>query len=164
MKEGKERLDAYSLKLYSGKSVGLANTSPIGLARHLAGDEAANKVKKAIESTNIINHVFDGEICLLDENMNEDFQSVMKEIKKKDHTIEDPVFKIFDMLHISEFNGEKDSSNLEHRLLTLRTFLYQITSNYSHHLMYEDQMVITGDEHFQGWTDLAADITGKVLC
>ena len=116
-----------------------------------------DKVKKAIESTNIINHVFDGEICLLDENMNEDFQSVMKEIKKKDHTIEDPVFKIFDMLHISEFNGEKDSSNLEHRLHTLRTFLYQITSNYSHHLMYEDQMVITGDEHFQGWTDLAAD-------
>lgn len=116
-----------------------------------------DKIKKAIESTGIVNHVFDGEICLLDENMNEDFQSVMKEIKKKDHTIEDPVFKIFDMLHIKEFNGEADSSWLEHRLQTLRTFLYQITSNYSHHLMYEEQAVITGDEHFEAWVKLAAD-------
>ncbi len=116
-----------------------------------------DKIKKAIESTGIVNHVFDGEICLLDENMNEDFQSVMKEIKKKDHTIEDPVFKIFDMLHIKEFNGEADSSWLEHRLQTLRTFLYQITSNYSHHLMYEEQAVITGDDHFETWVKLAAD-------
>jgi DNA ligase-1 len=89
--------------------------------------------------------------------MNEDFQSVMKEIKKKDHTIEDPVFKIFDMLHIKEFNGEADSSWLEHRLQTLRTFLYQFTSNYSHHLMYEEQAVISGDDHFETWVKLAAD-------
>ena len=116
-----------------------------------------DKIKKAIESTGIINHVFDGEICLLDEHMNEDFQSVMKEIKKKDHTIEDPVFKIFDMLHIKEFNGEADSSWLEHRLQTLRTFLYQFTSNYSHHLMYEEQAVISGDDHFETWVKLAAD-------
>ena len=59
MKEGKERLDAYSLKLYSGKSVGLANTSPIGLARHLAGDEAANKVKKAIASDTSLQKLID---------------------------------------------------------------------------------------------------------
>ena len=116
-----------------------------------------DKIKKAIESTGIINYVFDGEICLLDEHMNEDFQSVMKEIKKKDHTIEDPVFKIFDMLHIKEFNGEADSSWLEHRLQTLRTFLYQFTSNYSHHLMYEEQAVISGDDHFETWVKLAAD-------
>jgi hypothetical protein len=48
MKEGKQRLDAYSLKLYSGKSVGLANSSPVGLARHLAGETAAKKVETAI--------------------------------------------------------------------------------------------------------------------
>ena len=48
MKEGKQRLDAYSLKLYSGKSVSLANSSPVSLARHLAGNSAAEKVETAI--------------------------------------------------------------------------------------------------------------------
>ena len=33
-----------------------------------------DKVKEAIEATNIINTVFDGEICLMDEDGNEDFQ------------------------------------------------------------------------------------------
>ena len=39
-----------------------------------------NKVKEAIEATGIINHVFDGEICLMDENGDEDFQGVMKQL------------------------------------------------------------------------------------
>ena len=50
MKEGKERLDAYSLKLYSGKSVGLANTSPKRLAGHLAGPKAEKAVEDAIKN------------------------------------------------------------------------------------------------------------------
>ena len=47
-----------------------------------------NRVKESIENTGIINHVFDGEICLLDENGNEDFQGVMKELRRKDHQID----------------------------------------------------------------------------
>ena len=50
MKEGKEILDGYSLKLYSNKTVGLANTTARGLCGHLAGDAAQtdfdNKSKK----------------------------------------------------------------------------------------------------------------------
>ena len=38
----------YSLKLYSGKSVGLANTSPKKLAGHLAGPKAEAAVETAI--------------------------------------------------------------------------------------------------------------------
>ena len=49
-----------------------------------------NKVKEAIEVTNIINTVFDGEICLVDENGDEDFQGVMKQLRRKDHQIEKP--------------------------------------------------------------------------
>ena len=40
-----------------------------------------NKVKEAIEATGIINHVFDGEICLMDENGDEDFQGSNETIK-----------------------------------------------------------------------------------
>jgi len=43
MKEGKEILDGYSLKLYSNKTVGLANTTARGLCGHLGGAEAEKK-------------------------------------------------------------------------------------------------------------------------
>jgi len=48
IKEGEEILDGYSLKLYSSKSVGLANTTAKGLCGHLGGKSAADAfVKKA---------------------------------------------------------------------------------------------------------------------
>lgn len=59
MKEGKEILDSYSLKLYSNKVVGLANTSARGLCGHLAGPSAEAKFDKATkadtELTKLIN-------------------------------------------------------------------------------------------------------------
>ena len=113
-----------------------------------------DKVKEAIESTGIINYVFDGEICLLDEHGDEDFQNVMKEIKKKDHTIENPVFKVFDILHMKEFDGTADSSWLEHRLHTLRSWCNDADNNI---IQYEEQAVITGDDHFETWVKLATD-------
>jgi len=48
MKEGKKVLDAYSLKLYSTKSVNLFNSSPKGMALILAGDKASSEVEAAI--------------------------------------------------------------------------------------------------------------------
>ena len=62
-----------------------------------------NKIKHAIEATNIINYVFDGEICLMDKDGNENFQDVMKQLRRKDYQIENPVFMIFDMIHKSDF-------------------------------------------------------------
>jgi len=48
-KDGKETLQGYSLKLYTGKQVGLANTTAVGLATHLGGKKAGDDVKKAIK-------------------------------------------------------------------------------------------------------------------
>jgi len=61
------------------------------------------------------NMVLDGEVCIV-KNGVEDFQSVMKEIRKKDHTIENPKFFMFDCLTIEEFNSKKSSSTLMERL------------------------------------------------
>lgn len=49
------------------------------------------------------NIVLDGELCLVDENGNEDFQSVMEQIRRKDHTIPNPMFMIFDILYLDAF-------------------------------------------------------------
>ena len=115
-----------------------------------------NKIKYAIEATGIINYVFDGEICLLDEDGNEDFQGVMKELRRKDHQIENPTFMIFDMIHKSEFDSGKSSDNLSSRLQTLRTWLgprYDTKET----LRYLDQAVITDERHFDIWNQMAKD-------
>ena len=114
-----------------------------------------NKVKEAIEATNVINQVFDGEICLMDENGNEDFQGVMKELRRKDHQIENPIFMIFDMIHKSEFDNQKGTEKLSDRLAKLRAWQGGRRTD-AKILRYTEQFVITGDEHFNTWSELAA--------
>jgi DNA ligase 1 len=124
-----------------------------------------NKVKEAIEATNIINTVFDGEICLVDENGDEDFQSVMKQLRRKDHQIENPVFMMFDMLHKSEFEQtEHQQTVLSERLHKLRSFLtekYIDLKDPSDHinntLRYLDQYVILDDNHFTTWNEMSSN-------
>ena len=114
-----------------------------------------DKVKEAIEATNVTNQVFDGEICLMDENGNEDFQGVMKELRRKDHQIENPIFMIFDMIHKSEFDNQKGTEKLSERLAKLRAWQGGRRTN-AKILRYTEQFVITGDEHFNTWSELAA--------
>ena len=115
-----------------------------------------NKIKYAIEATGIINYVFDGEICLIDKDGNEDFQSVMKQLRRKDHQIENPTFMLFDMIHKTDFENDKSTEILSDRLHTLRTWLgprYATKDT----LRYLDQSVVTDGRHFDIWTQMAAD-------
>jgi DNA ligase-1 len=72
-----------------------------------------DKVREAINDELIktkffvTDFVLDGEICIVDSHGNENFTDVMKEIRKKDHTIENPRYKIFDILSIEEFINQK---------------------------------------------------------
>ena len=115
-----------------------------------------NKIKYAIEATGIINYVFDGEICLLDKDGNEDFQSVMKELRRKDHQIKNPTFMIFDMIHKNDFDKGKSTEKLSDRLHTLKTWLgprYDTKET----LRYLDQHIITDERHFDKWGQMAKD-------
>jgi len=117
-----------------------------------------NKIKEAIESTNIINYVFDGEICLIDENGNEDFQSVMKQLRRKDHQIENPTFMMFDMIHKIDFDNGKseDGAILSDRLHTLKSFCEDNPQTIDE-LKYLDQYIITDERHFDMWGQIASD-------
>ena len=115
-----------------------------------------DKVKEAIEASGIINTVFDGEICLIDENGDEDFQGIMKQLRRKDHQIENPAYMIFDMLHKPNFDAQKGGPILSQRLGALRGFLTgrYITDNT---LRYTDQFQITDGRHFDKWGQIATD-------
>jgi DNA ligase-1 len=73
--------------------------------------ETLDIVAGGIKALGISNVVLDGELCLLDEDGNEDFQGVMKELRKKDHTIQNPSYKIFDMINHDEFYSKKGEKN-----------------------------------------------------
>jgi len=114
-----------------------------------------NKVKTAIEATGIVSVVFDGEICLVDEKGNEDFQGIMKQLRRKNHQIENPAYMIFDMLDINEFNNQKGDIILSERLRTLRSWLQgRFIDNTI--LRYTDQTQITDDNHFNYWSELSS--------
>lgn len=59
-------------------------------------DNLKSFFKKAYTFLNNDSIIFDGELCLLDDQGNENFSSVMKEITRKDHTIDNPIFFMFD--------------------------------------------------------------------
>jgi DNA ligase 1 len=74
-----------------------------------------SKVKEVIKESGVKNIIFDGEVCILDKNGDEDFQSIIKEIKRKNHSINSPKFIAFDMLTIEEFESGVSERTLEAR-------------------------------------------------
>ncbi len=66
------------------------------------------------------NTVLDGEICLVDSNGLESFQGIMKEIKRKDHTIENPLLLCFDVLTLEEFENKKGNTKYTDRMEILK--------------------------------------------
>lgn len=63
--------------------------------------------------------VLDGELCKIDANGDEDFQSVMKEIRKKDYSIESCCYQVFDVLTYDEFRLGKTHEAFANRLALL---------------------------------------------
>ena len=113
-------------------------------------------VRDGIKNLDITNVVLDGELCLVDDDGNEDFQGVMKQLKKKDHTIPNPSFKIFDMLTHDEFYSKKGEKNRPYsiRYSNLRKVM---RNNTCACLSVLDQELIKDDTHFAEWTKRGND-------
>ncbi len=81
-------------------------------------------VEKEIENLGVKNVVYDGEMCIVNEKGDEDFQSIMKEIGRKDHTIKNGLFQIFDFIPSVMFKrGEASSGSFSQRVLALQNLL-----------------------------------------
>jgi len=105
-----------------------------------------NKVKIELLKIMSPNTVLDGEICILDENRNESFQDIMKEIRRKDHTINNPTFLVFDMLTKKEFDSGTSISTLSERNISCFDLM---------HVQSLEQLPVEGFEHLQEISDKA---------
>ena len=122
-----------------------------------------DRVVKDIEALNLINTVLDGEICICDDSDNEDFQAIMKEIRRKDHTIQNPKFKIFDCISRNTFDNEVGNEPLERRLRTASSI---VDSSDGDTLQYVEHFSLIDDAHFQKWQDMAKNNNweGRWIC
>jgi len=69
--------------------------------------EVLENLKKEIETMNLKDVVLDGEICILDKEGKENFQDIMKEIRRKDHQIANPKYLVFDQIRYTDFFDHK---------------------------------------------------------
>lgn len=92
--------------------------------------------------------ILDGECCIM-EGENENFNLLMREVTRKNHTIENPRYNIFDILTLNEFNGLSISPNFEMRYNKLKMLYTQCKSP---SLSILNQERITTQEDFDRWT------------
>ncbi len=79
-----------------------------------------DNLKTDIKALGLKNTVLDGEVCIVDDNGDEDFTGIIKEIKRKDHTIKSPYYWMFDMLTMEEFSSKKSKSVFAERIANLQ--------------------------------------------
>lgn len=104
-----------------------------------------------IKKLGLRNKVLDGEVCIMKEGGLEDFQGIIKEIGRKDHTIASPKYYVFDFLELEEFNSQSGNVSLAARLIILNAVVTGLT--YAEPLV---QIQVESKEHFE---ELVADAT-----
>ena len=117
--------------------------------------ETLQVVKDAVKQLGVIGVVFDGEICLMDEDGNEDFQGIMKQIKRKNHTIANPKYVMFDYLTRTEFDSKESKATLAERIARFAKLDERIERQES--LSVLEQIVVNDDDHFASLKSKAED-------
>ena len=108
--------------------------------------ETLDVIREAVKQMGLRGVVFDGEICLMDKDGNEDFPGIMKQIKRKNHTIDNPRYVMFDYLTLSEFDNKSSEMPLTGRLGRFAKIASYIES--SIYLSVLNQVVVNDDDHF----------------
>ena len=90
--------------------------------------------------------VLDGEVCIVNDLV-EDFQGIMKEIRKKNHTIANPRYFAFDKLTLEEFDSGTSTRTLSERF-HIRQYEYDTVT-------FMKQIKVSNHEHLQQLCDVA---------
>jgi len=117
--------------------------------------ETLQVVKDAVSKLGVKGVVFDGEICMMDKDGNEDFQSIMKQIKRKDHTIENPKYVMFDYLTKTEFDSKESKTTLVERMARFAKLDARIENEESLEVL--SQFVVEDEKHLMQLIDVADD-------
>ena len=115
--------------------------------------DTLGKIAEQLKKHGLRKVVLDGEICMVDENGDEDFQGIIKEIKRKDHTIQTPKFLVFDILHQEEFDNTASDRIFSERMDELELFFD--TYNFEGFIEQVYQFYVDSEEDLQDHMDTA---------
>lgn len=104
--------------------------------------------------------VFDGELCAVDENGNEDFAGAVKQVSKKDVTAENIKYCIFDVLSYDSFIEGEDFDidfTFSERYRIYTEMFYKHSHLVSDKITILEQERITSQKQFDKWTNLVAE-------
>jgi DNA ligase-1 len=116
-----------------------------------AGNEfkTLGKVAKVIKESGAKNVILDGEVCILDENGDEDFQSIIKEISKKNHTINNPRLIAFDILTPENFESGTSRNLLSKRYEALDFFMSTFITFFNEHVSMTKQEIVEDETQLE---------------
>lgn len=110
-------------------------------------------LRESIENMKADNFVLDGECCIVDANGDEDFISIVSEIKRKNWTIENPCYQVFDCLTPEEFYSHQGTVIHSDRML--RDAAQEIAAGVPNTTLVE-QHDLHNEEEFNYWIEQAA--------
>ncbi|HRZ86122.1 MAG TPA: hypothetical protein P5277_05085 [Candidatus Paceibacterota bacterium] len=120
--------------------------------------DTLGKVISDLEKLNLgYKYVLDGEICIVDENGNEHFDSVMKEIRRKDFTLDHPMYKIFDIIPVKDFHRGEGKELFSDRVDRMQDIKLKILSLKLGTLSIVDQIPIQDIDHLNKMSNEAEE-------
>jgi len=111
-------------------------------------------VRKELESFNLKNITFDGELCIIDDDGKEDFKAAVSQIKRKDFTIENPRYKIFDLLPTEAFREGIYEKKFSERLQDMIHFM---KTHRPKHIETVRQILVKSVEHLSEMSGYASE-------
>ncbi len=106
------------------------------------------------------NIILDGEMCLIKDDGSDDFNGMQKEFRKKNHTIENARYRIFDALTYEEFKARKSETTLSQRrarFLMNDNLGNGFVREFNEFIKPIEQIQITNQDQFQDLRDLSAE-------
>lgn len=86
-------------------------------------------IEDQIKSLGLKNYVIDGECCLLNSDGTDNFQGMMKEIRRKNHTIQNAAYRCFDIIPMDDFYRKKSNLIYSDRYQYLKNVVGQGLDN-----------------------------------
>jgi DNA ligase-1 len=111
-------------------------------------------LKEELQGFGLKNITLDGELCIVDDEGKEDFKSAVSQIKRKDYTIENPKYKIFDILPTREFREGIYHRKFSERLQTMISFMLKFRPK---HIETVRQIKVNSVDHLTEMSQYASD-------
>lgn len=99
--------------------------------------------------------VFDGELCVVDDQGNDDFNGIAKQIMRKNYDIVNFKYYLFDLIKTDVFNGKSKGFDFINRQEHLRQVIDK--AGLSNNITVLDQSLITSEEQFKTWKEKATE-------